>query len=354
MTEKHHTIDLHTHILPENWPDLSERYGCGGWVQLEHHKPCCAKMIVDGAEFREIQSDCWDPAVRLRDCDRDGVDMQVLSTVPIMYSYWAEAHHALDLASILNDHIAELVREWPDRFAGLATIPMQNTKMAIKELERITNDLGLSGVGIGTHVNGKNLDDPSIVEILEAAESLGASVFVHPWDMLARERMSDHWLPWLVGMPAETTLAISSLIFSGVFDRLPELKIAFAHGGGSFPFTLGRIDHGYHVRPDLCATKIDRKPSEYLDRFYLDSLVHDADAMEYLVKLHGAERIAMGSDYPFPLGEKKPGELVRSMDSLSERQKKLILGETAARFLGMDRGSCGCSPEATPPQKRRT
>ena len=354
MSDQHHTIDLHTHILPRDWPELRDRYGYGGWVQLEHHKPCCAKMIIDGEEFREIQSNCWDPEARLNECDRDGVHMQVLSTVPVMYSYWAEPHHALDLARILNDHIAELVREWPDRFAGLATIPLQNPKMAIAELERVTNDLGLSGVGIGTHVDDKNLDDPSIVEVLEAAEALGASVFVHPWDMLARNRMPDYWLPWLVGMPTETAVAISSVIFGGVLDRLPDLKIAFAHGGGSFPFTLGRIDHGFHSRPDLCATRIDRKPSEYLDRFYLDSLVHDPAALQFLVDQHGADHIALGSDYPFPLGEQTPGELVRSMDSLSEQQKKLILGETAARFLGMDRGSCGCSPGATTPQKRRT
>ena len=341
MPDQQRTIDLHTHILPKEWPDLYDRYGYGGWVQLEHHKPCCARMMIDGIEFREIQENCWDPESRFRDCARDQVDMQVLSTIPVMYSYWAEPGHALDLSTILNDHIADLVREWPDRFAGLGTVPLQDPKLAIKELERLTLDLGLSGIGIGTHVNGKNLDDPSIVEVLEAAESLGASVFVHPWDMLGRNRMPDYWLPWLVGMPTETTLAICSMIFGGVLDRLPRLKISFAHGGGSFPFTLGRIDHGYHARPDLCATKIDRKPSEYLDRFSIDSLVHDRKALQLLVDQHGADQIALGSDYPFPLGEQTPGELVRSMDSLSDEERMMILGGTAERFLGLPSG-CGC------------
>jgi aminocarboxymuconate-semialdehyde decarboxylase len=337
MDDPFRLIDLHTHILPEDWPDLKERYGYGGWLQLEHHKPCCARMQVDGTFFREIQSNCWDPEVRMSECDEVGVQMQVLSTVPVMFSYWAKPQDTHDLSRILNDHIAELVREWPDRFAGLGTIPLQDTTLAIRELERLTGELGLAGVEIGTHLDGRNLDDPGIVEVLEAAQELGACVFVHPWDMLGRDRMPEYWLPWLVGMPTETAIAISSMIFGGVFDRLPDLRIAFAHGGGSFPFTLGRMDHGFDVRPDLCATKIDRPPSTYLDRFYIDSLVHDPAALRFLVDLHGEQRIAMGSDYPFPLGEARPGELVRSTPGLSHDQKQRILAGTAEEFLGLDR-----------------
>jgi aminocarboxymuconate-semialdehyde decarboxylase len=187
-----------------------------------------------------------------------------------------------------------------------------------------------------------NLDNASLQPVWSAAEQLGAAIFVHPWDMLGKERMPKYWLPWLVGMPAETSLAICSMMFGGVFERFPKLRVAFAHGGGAFPFTIGRIDHAFHVRPDLCAIENKTNPRKYLAqtdgqgnsipaRFYVDSLVHDADALKLLIKLFGAERVALGSDYPFPLGEAHPGVLVESI--LSEKEKTQVFSETAREFL---------------------
>ena len=219
MNDPLQVIDLHTHILPENWPDLKERYGYGGWVQLEHHKPCCAKMMIDGRSFREIQSNSWDPKIRISECDRDGVRMQVLSTVPVMFAYWAKPSDALDLARHLNDHIAGVVADFPDRFIGLGTVPMQNADLACRELERVVTELKMPGIQIGSHIQGRNLNDPEIFRILEAAEQLGASVFVHPWDMLGSARMTDYWMPWLVGMPAETAVAICSVASRSVAIR---------------------------------------------------------------------------------------------------------------------------------------
>jgi aminocarboxymuconate-semialdehyde decarboxylase len=334
-------IDLHTHILPRNLPNLRSRYGCAGFVELEDHGPGCARMVIDGKLFRVIEDNCWDPRRRLEDCDRFGVDVQVLSTVPVMFSYWAKAEHALYLARLLNDHLAEIVRSYPKRFVGLGTLPLQAPDLAMRELERCVRELGLRGVQIGSHVNDWNLDDPALFPVFQAAQELGAAVFVHPWDMLGKERMGKYWLPWLVGMPAETALAICSVIFGGVLERLPRLRLCFAHGGGAFPGTIGRIEHGFHARPDLCAVDNPRNPRSYLNRFYVDSLVHDADALRYLIRLMGAERIALGSDYPFPLGEAEPGQLIESLTELSEATRERLLAGTAREFLGLSTGAQG-------------
>lgn len=328
-------IDVHTHILPENWPDLNEKYNTHGFVTIEHHKPCCAKMMIDNKLFREIQDNSWDPEVRLKECNSKSVDMQVLSTVPVMFNYWAKPEQTYDLARYLNDHIAGVAKDYPDRFIGLGTLPMQDTKLAIIELERCINELGLAGIEVGTHIHGRDLDDEEILEIFSACEEMNASVFIHPWDMLGKDRMKKYWLPWLVGMPAETSLAICSMIFGGIFEKLKNLKVCFAHGGGSFPFTLGRIEHGFHVRPDLVQTKNNINPREYLGKFYLDSLVHDEMALEFLVDLIGEDRIVLGSDYPFPLGEEFPGSLIESMNEMNQVVKEKLLWKNAAEFLGL-------------------
>lgn len=326
-------IDIHTHILPERWPDLKERYGYGGFVHLDHHKCGCARMMIDDRFFREIESNCWDPEVRLHDCQQHSVDVQVLSTVPVMFNYWAKPEDTLDLSKILNDHIAGICHDFPKRFVGLGTVPMQAPDLAIQEMERCVKDIGLAGIQIGSHINDWNLDQPELFAVFEAAQDLNAAVFVHPWDMVGKDKMPKYWLPWLVGMPAESSLAICSMIFGGVLERLPNLKIAFAHGGGSFPATIGRIEHGFNVRPDLCAVDNQVNPREYLNRIYLDTLVHDPLMLDYLIKLMGPERLALGTDYPFPLGELAPGKLIESTVS-DEHIKAQLLHGTALEWLG--------------------
>jgi aminocarboxymuconate-semialdehyde decarboxylase len=328
-------IDLHTHILPERWPNLRQRYGYGGWLALDHHGPCCARMHIDGRFFREIQSNCWDPGARIADCDRCGVTMQVLSTVPVLFSYWARADDALDFSRYLNDHIAGICRDRPDRFVGLGTVPLQDPQRAIGELERCMGELGMRGVEIGSHVNHWNLSAPELFPFFKRCEELKAAVFVHPWDMMGQEAMPKYWLPWLVGMPAETARAACSIVFGGVLAKLPALKVCLSHGGGSFPFTLGRIEHGFRERPDLCAVDNQVSPRETLPQLWFDSLVHDAEALRFLIRLVGAQRIALGSDYPFPLGEHQPGKLIESMPDLDERTRELLLAGTARAFLGI-------------------
>lgn len=298
-------------------------------------------MMIDDRFFREIEDNCWSPQRRLADCDRDGVTLQVLSTVPVMFSYWAQPADAHDLARLLNDHLAGVVARHPGRFAGLGTLPLQAPELAVRELERCVNELGLAGVQIGSHVNAWNLDEPALFPVFEAAAALGAAVFVHPWEMMGRDDMPKYWLPWLVGMPAETMRALCSVVMGGVLERLPQLRIAFAHGGGSLAATWGRVVHGHAVRPDLCAQQNPRSPADYLGRFYVDSLTHDADTLRQLIKMLGAERVALGSDYPFPLGEAVPGALIESMTDLDAATRRRLLMGTAAEFLALDPARVG-------------
>jgi len=199
-------------------------------------------------------------------------------------------------------------------------------------LERCVNDLGMAGVEIGSHVNSWNLNDPALLPFYEAAEKLNACIFVHPWEMMGSSQMERYWLPWLVGMPAETSRAICSMIFGGVFEKYPTLRVAFAHGGGSFPGTVARIEHGFRVRPDLCAIDNDKSPRSYLGKFWIDSLVHDERILDYLIDLVGHEKIALGSDYPFPLGEEIPGKLIDHMP-YSDETKEWLFHKSALSWL---------------------
>ncbi|XVJ60782.1 MAG: amidohydrolase [Tepidisphaera sp.] len=342
-------VDLHTHILPERWPDWTKKSGYPGWIELEHSGPGCARMcktLPSGGKqfFRDVQANLWDPAVRQREMDATSVTTQVLSTVPVMFSHWAKAQDVYDLHRLLNDHIAEVQQPVSagavPPFIGLGVLPLQDADLACRELDRCIKDLKLAGVQIGTHVNGANLDDPLLRPVLERAAELGAAVFVHPWDMLGGERMAKYWMPWLVGMPTETTIAMMSVIFGGVLDELPNLRICFAHGGGSFPGTLGRIAHGFECRRDLFPAQA-KHPTEYLAKpgrpaaFWVDSLVHDGDALAHLVKLMGASRVALGSDYPFPLGEDHPGMLIDALTGLSAADRDLLRAGAALEFLGL-------------------
>lgn len=329
-------IDVHTHILPRDIPNWKEKFGYGGFITLEHHKPCCARMLKDdGKFFREIEDNCWSAERRLEECRQFGVGVQVLSTVPVMFSYWAKPADGAEISKFLNEGIAEIVQKFPKRFVGLGTVPLQDTELAINELERC-KQIGLVGVQIGTNVNQLNLGEPQFFEFFKACEELGMAVFVHPWEMMGEKEMQKYWLPWLVGMPAETSRAICSLIFSGTLERCKKLRICFAHGGGSFPAGIGRIEHGFLVRPDLCASDNQCNPRDYFGKIWFDSLVHDAAMLEYLVKLSGADKVVLGTDYPFPLGELEPGKLIESMPFDEETKARLLHG-AALEWLSLEK-----------------
>ena len=333
-------IDVHAHILPRDWPDLATKYGDDRFPVIHHTEDGSHRIYKDGKFFREIFPKTWDAEERIADYERFGVQVQVISTVPVMFSYWAKPQHAYELHQSLNDHSAEICRKHPQHYAGIGTVPLQSPRLAVQELERCMDQLDLQGVQIGSHVNDWNLDAPELFEFFEAASELGAAVLVHPWDMMGKDSMPKYWLPWLVGMPAEQARAACCLIFGGVLERLPKLKVCFAHGGGAFPYTIGRIEHGFKMRPDLVATDNPRNPRDYLDRMFFDSWVADDRALRYLIDTVGVDRVMMGTDYPFPLGEQEPGSFIDGLGLKVTEQARLYHG-TALDWLGLSASRFG-------------
>jgi aminocarboxymuconate-semialdehyde decarboxylase len=327
-------IDIHNHFFPREWPDLAARYGTPNWPCIRHTEPGQAEILLGDRFFRHVYSACWDPEVRLREMDRDGVEMQVVSATPVLFAYDRPIEHALDCAQLFNDAALELCAQGKGRLKSLCQVPLQNVDAACKELTRCMR-AGHLGVEIGNHVGEKNLDDPGIVTFLHHCADENAAVLVHPWDMLGQSRMPKYMMPWTVGMPAETQLGIVAMILGGAFDKLPRnLRICFAHGGGSFVFLLGRLQNAWQHHP-VAHGVCQLAPREYLNRFYVDSAVFDRRALKYLVETMGPERVMLGSDYPFPLGEDHVGELIRSSD-LVQTAKLRLLGQNAAEFLGLD------------------
>lgn len=319
--------------MPATMPNWTQKFGYGEFIHLEHRE-CDACMMKGDKVFRVVAKNSYDVTERIKDMEDTDVTIQVLSTIPVLFNYWAKPADGLETSRFFNDHIAETVAKEPQHFIGLGTVPMQNTDLAIKEMERCMKELRMPGIEIGTNINGDNLSDKKFFPFYEAAEKLGCAIFIHPWEMMGEKQMEKYWLPWLVGMPAETSRAICSMIFGGVLEQFPKLRVAFAHGGGSFPFTLGRIEHGFKVRPDLTTIDNPVNPREYTGRFWVDSLVHDKKALNYLLDLIGDNNICLGSDYPFPLGEHKPGRLIEKMD-ISKKAKRKLLYRNALDWLGM-------------------
>lgn len=319
--------------MPEIMPNWTEKFGYGDFIHLEHRN-CKACMIKGDKVFREVEANSYKAELRIKDMDESGVTMQVISTIPVLFNYWAKPYDGLATSKFFNDHIAETASKDPKHFTGLGTVPLQDINLAVKEMERCIKELKMPGLEIATNVNGENLSEKKFFPFFEAAEQLGCALFVHPWEMMGEKQTEKYWLPWLVGMPAETARAVCSMIFGGVFREFPNLRVAFAHGGGSFPYTIGRIEHGFDVRPDLVAIDNAVNPREYLGRFWVDSLVHDKKAFTYLLDTVSEDKICLGSDYPFPLGEKKPGKLISKL-KLGKKTEKKLLYKNALEWLGL-------------------
>ncbi|MCI0751587.1 MAG: amidohydrolase [Flammeovirgaceae bacterium] len=328
-------IDSHTHILPKKMPNWSEKFGYGDFIYLQHHKKGFAKMMRGNQFFREIKENCWNADLRIEEYSHFKTQVQVVCTIPVMFSYWAKPVDCQELSRFLNDHIIELVEQYPKNYVGLGTVPMQDAELAIQELERIKK-AGMVGIQVGSNINDENLNEERFFPIFEACERLGLAVLVHPWNMMGQKNMQRYWLPWLVGMPAETARAVCSMIFGGIFERLPKLRVNFAHAGGSFLATIGRIEHGFECRPDLVAIDNPVNPRQYLGKFWVDSITHDPLMLELVLKLQGSRRITLGSDYPFPLGDLTIGKFIEDM-KLSRQVQEDIFSNAALEWLGLSK-----------------
>jgi aminocarboxymuconate-semialdehyde decarboxylase len=315
-------------------PNWTEKFGYGKFIHLESNADGSANMMQGGNFFRRIVENCWDESLRIKEYEQFNTQVQVVCTIPVMFSYWANPKDCAELSRFLNDHIAELVQQYPKHYIGLGTIPMQDTDEAIKELERI-KAVGLVGIQIGSNINDKNLSEDEFFPIFEACSRLGLAVMIHPWQMMGFDSMKKYWLPWLVGMPAETSRAACSMIFGGVLERLPKLRVCFSHAGGSFLPTLGRIEHGFNCRPDLVAIDNQVNPKEYVGKFWVDSITHDIDALKYILNMQGSKRVCLGSDYPFPLGDLEIGRFIEESD-LSKTQIEDIFCNSTLEWLELD------------------
>lgn len=367
--------DVHTHTTtsPETYEPLGRFTHYADFVRIKKHpdKPCCALMINSRDEVqRLIEDNAYDGAARVKDCDKHGVTMQVLSPTPMMIpDYVDSADDATDICRILNDDNAATAAKFPNRFIAIGALPMAFPDRAVAELERIKK-VGMRGVEINSNVNGLDLDDAKFFEIFAAAEQLNMAVFIHPWGgfmqpteekLKSRMNLNRNWRPWLIGMGMETALAFDSLRSGKVHERLPKLRVMYAHGGGAFPALLGRLEHGAYCRPDLFKDTSQLNPYDTIKKcgVYADTLVHNPVMLKALVSLLGAERVAMGSDYPYPLGEIDPfdpdtmqnaygykcpypkpkgiypGYAAEHLGGLSDAQKARLLHGTAKEWLGI-------------------
>ena len=328
-------IDMHTHIIPKNLPDWQKKFGYDGFIQLDHHKKGWARMMMGQKFFREINENCWDPEIRINEYKKFNTKVQVVCTIPVLFAYFAKPKDGLEVSMFLNDDVANLVNNYPKNYIGLGTIPMQSPELAVRELERIKK-IGLKGIQIGSNIDDKNLHEPEFYPIWETCEKLDLAVLVHPWNMMGQKHMGRYWLPWLVGMPAETSRAICSMIFGGIFDKFPKLRVNFCHASGSFLATLGRVEHGFNCRPDLVAIDNPNNPRDYCGRFWVDCITHDQEILNYILKMQGSKRVTLGSDYPFPLGDLEIGDFITKMN-LDESTVEDVFSNSTLEWLNINK-----------------
>ena len=324
-------VDIHAHFVPRGYLDAIESEGGRHGATLRAEAGGEVTIVVGGRPFGPITRHYWDTEARLADMDAAGVDMQVVSLNPPMVT-WAPPEAGARLARLVNDEMAKAVRGSKGRLHGLATLPMQDVPAAVAEAERAVKELGLKGVYIGTHVRGVDLDDARFDPFYAACQGLDVPVFLHPIDVLGGTRVAGYHLHNLIGNPTDTAVAAERLIFGGVFARFPGLKVVLPHGCGTFPYLLGRMMRGYAVRADA-RTRIGRPPVDFLGNLYYDTITHDQHTLAFLVNLMGPQKVLLGSDYRFDMGDPDPVRAVRGLKDVGRKGRDRILGGNAARLL---------------------
>ncbi len=327
-------IDIHTHIVPAQFPAYAGTHGGARWPQMAAAHDCHHKCVmIDGKNFRTVTDECWDIERRLEVMERMGIARQVLSPMPELLSYWLPADDGLALIRHVNDTIAAMVARAPDRFIGLGGVPMQDPELAARELERLMR-AGFAGIELGSNVNGAALGDPRFAPVFATAEALGAAVFVHALHPSGKERIvGPPGLMTFIGFPLETAYTIASLITGGTLTRHPKLRLAFSHGGGAFASILPRLAYGWKIKPDF-AERMGAAPHEHARRLYYDTLVYDAPTLRHLIDTFGVRQLCIGTDFPFEVYERQPIEAVAAL-KLSDGEVKLLHHDNAARFLGV-------------------
>jgi aminocarboxymuconate-semialdehyde decarboxylase len=327
-------IDVHAHYVPADALQTASEIGARHGLKMQKDDRGRAVVSRGGKPFlTQLKAEFFDLDLRLSIMDQQGVDMQVMSPASSYFFYWLPIDESLEYARWLNDRLAEAVAQHPKRLLALASVPLQEGEKAAVELERAMGKLGLRGAEIASNVNGRYLDDPGFDPFWQAAQALGALIFVHPSQVLGSDRMKEHNLANLIGNPTDTSLTFARIIFGGVLERYPRLKFLLAHGGGFLPYTWGRLERGYRIQ-DSTAAKISRPPSEYVKLLYFDTITHSHMALEYLVQTFGAEHVLLGSDYPYDMGDPEPVAALRT-SRLDKEQMDRITRANACKLLGI-------------------
>ena len=325
-------IDIHAHYFPEEYLRALELRGRAAGVTLDRSDPAGPAIKIGPALGGPLRREFFDLGARLREMDKTGVRIHALSlTFPMVY--WADGELGSHLSRVVNDAMAGAHTAYPDRFVGLATLPMQDPERAVEEMDRAARLPGIRGVYLGTNVNGRELDHPAFEPVFDRIHAIGLPIFLHPVNVVGAERLNPFYLGNLLGNPFDTAVAAAHLIFGGVLDRFPRLTVCLPHAGGALPYLVGRLDRGRKVRRELKHMK--RPASAYLRRFTYDTVSHSPVALRYLIDLVGADRVMVGSDYCFDMGYERPVEVVTRLPRLSRADQQLILGATAARLLGV-------------------
>jgi aminocarboxymuconate-semialdehyde decarboxylase len=330
-------IDVHCHYLNAEVQEKVAPYNPGQYDALVKFANALTRE-TNLKQGRDRAAKLTDIKTRLKEMDRMGVDIQAVSPAPNQTNYWAEPGLGAELARMVNERIAGIVAETPDRFVGLGTVPLQNAELAVAELEHCVRKLGLRGVEINPNVNGMELSDPrlGLDKFFAKVEEFGVVIFMHPSGFSQGERLTDHYFNNVIGNPLETTVATSHLIFDGVMDRHPKLKIILPHAGGYLAHYWARMDHAHRARAD-CRTVIKRKPTSYLKKFYFDTITFDTQMLRQLIDKFGADHVLLGTDYPYDMGEEDPVGLIGSVPRLSAADRDLIMGGNAVKLLKIRR-----------------